>query len=112
MPTSSTHSTRSKNSKSKLRPADASEPLQLHSQALALALIAREEYFAALSPDVREEALAFQEIIDDRLAKAGSLHNRMVVLSEMMRGNQLLMVREIKELRSLCLNLCEKIKEL
>ena len=88
-----------------------SQPVSLHSTAIRETLQAREEYFASLSPEALESASAFQIQIDESLAKAGSLHNRMVVLSEMMLSNQLRMMSEMKRLRGLCQDLCENLKE-
>lgn len=56
---------------------------------LAKAMKELDNFLSALPPERQQAALEFQEVIRDTLAKAGSQHNRLVILGEMMRTHLL-----------------------
>lgn len=56
---------------------------------LGKALQELDEFLASLPPERREMALQFQEEIRMTLSRAGSQHNRLVMLGEMMRAHLL-----------------------
>ena len=67
---------------------------QLHSPALLNALKNRQAFFDRLEPDHLERALKFQELIDEKLKKAGNQNNRLTIINQMMMDS----LRELHKL--------------
>lgn len=72
--------------------------------ALEKALKARQEFLNSLSGEKRKKALEFQKEIYEKLKHAGSQHNRLVLINQMMMDK----VAEFgEECEELSLRLCE-----
>ncbi len=84
----------------------------LHNPALLKALENRQAYFDSLSPEKKEEAFKFQEVIDAELQKAGNPLNRMSVIQRLMREQLLELHKHTSELSLNLKNLDQNIKAL
>ena len=65
---------------------------------LEKALRARQEYFDSLSGERRRKTLEFQKEIDEKLKNAGSQHNRLVLINQMMLWNLAELGKECRKL--------------
>ena len=61
-------------------------------------LRARQEYFDSLSGERRRKTLEFQKEIDEKMKNAGSQHNRLVLINQMMLGNLAELGKECRKL--------------